>query len=172
MMTALLCTACERQDRGGDASATPFAARQGGGAPMDQFSLPSAVDNTKVDSRVFQDQVLLVTFFATWCPPCLEEIPALIDLQDKYSGSGFSVVGLSMDEEGPGVVKSLIDKTGINYPVLMADRQVARNFGGISGIPTTFLVNRSGMIIMRYIGYTDYDALALDIQEALTAGKG
>ena len=134
---------------------------------MPPFSLSSAVDDKTVNSDDFKGQVLLVTFFATWCPPCRQEIPTLIKLQDKYSLKGFSVIGLSVDEKGPKVVVKLINKTKINYPVLMADGKVARGFGGIAGIPTSFLVDREGKIFKRYPGYVPQSLLEKDIKSIL-----
>jgi len=134
---------------------------------MPAFSLSSAVDGKTVHSNDFKGKVLLVTFFATWCPPCRQEIPTLIKFQEKYSSRGFSVIGLSVDEKGPKVVVKLIDKTKINYPVLMADGKVARDFGGIAGIPTSFLIDRGGDIVKRYPGYVPSSLLQKDIKSIL-----
>ncbi len=134
---------------------------------MPEFSLSSAVDGKEVSSSDFEGQVLLVTFFATWCPPCRQEIPTLIKLQKKYAPKGFSVIGLSVDEKGPKVVVKLIEKEKINYPVLMSDSRTAKGFGGIAGIPTSFLVNRKGEIVKRYPGYVPLSLLEKDIKSEL-----
>jgi len=131
------------------------------------FSLPSAIDGKTVSSEDFKGKTLLITFFATWCPPCRQEIPALIDLQKEYAAMGFSVIGMSVDEKGPKVVMRLIEKEQINYPVLMADSAVARDFGGIVGIPTSFLVNREGKVVKRYPGYVPHALLEKDIKSIL-----
>ena len=137
------------------------------GGDMPAFSLSSAVDGKTVKSDDFKGKVLLVTFFATWCPPCRQEIPTLIQLQEEYSSKGFSVIGLSVDEKGPKVVVKLIEKTKINYPVLMADGKVAREFGGIAGIPTSFLIDKKGKIFKRYPGYVPKSLLEIDIKSIL-----
>ncbi len=134
---------------------------------MPEFSLNSAVDGKKVSSTDFKGKTLLITFFATWCPPCRKEIPSLIKLQKKYAAKGFSVIGLSVDEKGPKVVVRLIEKTKINYPVLMSDGRTAKGFGGIAGIPTSFLVNRQGEIVKRYPGYVPFSRLEKDIKAEL-----
>jgi thiol-disulfide isomerase/thioredoxin len=131
------------------------------------FSLMSAVDGKKVSSRDFRGKTLLITFFTTWCPPCRQEIPVLIELQKEFSPNDFSVIGLSMDETGPKAVIRLIEKEGINYPVLMADREVARDFGGVFSVPTSFLVNREGKVVRRYPGYAPRAMLEKDIKEIL-----
>jgi thiol-disulfide isomerase/thioredoxin len=100
-------------------------------------------------------------------PPCRQEIPTLIELQKEYAASGFTVVGLSMDEQGPNPVIRLMEKEGINYPVLMADPGVARDFGGVFSVPTSFLVNREGRIVRRYPGYVPRSMLEKDLKEIL-----
>lgn len=137
------------------------------GDDLPGFSLPSVVDGKTISSEDFKGKTLLITFFATWCPPCRQEIPALIELQKEFAASGFSVIALSMDERGPQVVLKLIEKEGINYPVVMADATVVRNFGGITGIPTTFLVDRQGRVVKRYPGYAPHSLLAKDIRAIL-----
>lgn len=134
---------------------------------MPQFTLKSALDGSSVTSNGFNGKVLLVIFFATWCPPCVEEIPSLIKLQSSFSGNGFSVVALSVDQAGPDVVARLAKKKGINYPVLMADEKTMHNFGGVYGIPVSFLVDREGDVVKRYTGYEPYQVLAKDIKSLL-----
>lgn len=134
---------------------------------MPRFSLKSVVDGKKVDSNKFQNQVVLITFFATWCPPCIEEIPSLIKLQDEFAEQGFSVVAVSVDQGGAKSVKKMVDKTGINYPVLLADSKITRDFGNIVGIPTSFLVNRKGKVIKNYPGYVGHGVFAADIKQLM-----
>jgi peroxiredoxin len=74
------------------------------------------------------------------------EIPGYIELVKKYGKDGFVVVGVSIDQAGPEVVKDFMQKNGMNYPVVMADEKVAKDFGGVEVIPTTLLIDRSGQI--------------------------
>jgi len=134
---------------------------------MPAFALPSVVDGKVVSSDSYKNQVLLVIFFATWCPPCRQEIPTLMELHRQYEARGFSVIGLSVDEGGPRIVARLVKQEKINYPVLMADRATASAFGGIAGIPTSFLVNRKGHVVKKYPGYVPHDLLARDIEAVL-----
>jgi len=80
--------------------------------PMPDFALENVLDGKIVDSKSFQGKVLLLTFFATWCPPCVEEIPTLVKLQKDLSAAGFSVIGLSVDQQGPAPVAKFIEKKG------------------------------------------------------------
>jgi thiol-disulfide isomerase/thioredoxin len=134
---------------------------------MPEFSLPTAVDGKIVSSESFKGKVILVTFFATWCPPCRQEIPLLIQLHNEYGSKGFTVIGLSVDEGGAKVVSKLVKQAEINYPVLMADRATARAFGGIAGIPTSFLVNKKGHVVKKYPGFVPHSLLARDIEAVL-----
>lgn len=162
----VVATACRQ---GGDSTEN---SRRGGTAQgvvgehpqMVSFSLPSVLDGKVVESREFAGRILLVTFFATWCPPCIQEIPNLIDLQNEFSSKGFTVLGLSVDDGSAEKVKRLVEKMGVNYPVLMADTAVAQGFGGVTGIPVSFLVDRGGSIVGRYLGYVEHDILAKDIK--------
>jgi thiol-disulfide isomerase/thioredoxin len=134
---------------------------------MPPFSLAEVTDGKTVDSQEFQGKALLVTFFATWCPPCMEEVPTLIKLQEEFAKDGFSVIGLSLDEGGPGVVVRLIRKQGINYPVVMANSGTIRDFGGVYGIPMSFLVNRNGNVVKRYTGDVPHSVLVKDIKSVM-----
>jgi len=134
---------------------------------MAHFVLPSAVDGTLIDSDAYKGRVRLINFFATWCPPCMEEVPTLIELEDKFGEKGFSVIGLSVDQSGREVVKKFVNKMKINYPVLMADEAVSSAFGGVSGIPVSFLVARDDTLLRRYIGYVDHRVLEKDMEEVL-----
>lgn len=99
-----------------------------------------------VTADQFKGKVVVVDFWATWCAPCRAEIPGYIELQKKYADDGLVIVGISIDQAGPEVVKSFAEKIGINYPLVMADEKVAAAFGGVEVIPTTFLIDRKGQI--------------------------
>ena len=136
---------------------------------MAPFKKDSLTDKAIIDSKQFDGQVLLVNFFAAWCPPCIQEVPTLIALQDSFKSKGFSVVAFSLDEGDLTPLRNLIDKYGINYPVLIADNVVTRSFGGVSGIPVTYLVNRQGRIVKKYLGYVEHDVLEEEIKNMLAA---
>jgi len=134
---------------------------------MPEFELPSALGGKIVKSKDYSGKVLLVTFFATWCPPCRQEVPTLIQLQTDYESKGFSVIGLSVDDKGKKVVAKMIKKEKVNYPILMAKGKTARDFGGVVGIPVSFLVNKQGIIVKRYTGYVQKSLLEKDIKNIL-----
>lgn len=138
-------------------------------ALMPNFILPSVVDGEDVNSNEFKGKVLLVTFFATWCGPCLQEIPTLIRLQNELSKKGFSVIGLSVDKDGRYAVKELVEKEKVNYPVLLSNHEATSGFGRISLIPTSFLINNAGEVVGEYHGHMGYQQLKQDIAPLLTS---
>ena len=134
---------------------------------MPSFSLEDVRNGKTVDSSAFDGKVLLLTFFATWCPPCAEEVPVLNQLHEELSGSGFSVVGLSVDQQGASVVSKLVTRKDIKYPVLMAKTKTTVDFGGIYGIPVAFLVNKAGHVVKKYSGYVQHEILEKDVRSLL-----
>jgi thiol-disulfide isomerase/thioredoxin len=104
------------------------------------------VQGNVVSSEQFKGQVVVVDFWATWCGPCVAEIPGFIELQRKYGKDGFTFVGISLDEAGVETVQSFVAKHGVNYPIVMATEAVQGAFGGLRVIPTTLLIDRDGQI--------------------------
>ena len=131
------------------------------------FSLPAVPGKKPVDMRDYKGKVVLLTFWATWCGPCVQEIPSLISLQKEFGSDGFAVIAISMDQGGDSLVGKMIKKTGINYPVVMGNAKVSQDFGGIFGIPTSFLVSRSGKVVKRYNGWVSHDVLEKDIKRVI-----
>jgi thiol-disulfide isomerase/thioredoxin len=131
------------------------------------FALPAVMDGTTVSSDAYKGRAMLITFFATWCSPCLQEIPALKAVEARFQNQGFSVVALSVDEGGLHPVARLVKKAGINYQVLMADQATRNNFGGVATIPTSFLVNKEGHVVKKYPGLVPRSLLERDIESVL-----
>ena len=107
----------------------------------------------------FEGKVVILDFWATWCPPCRAEVPDFVRLQAKYRDKGLAVVGLSLDAEGAKVVRPFAEEYNVNYVMLLANDETARRFGGIVGIPTTFVLDRTGRIVSKFIGKTERKVL-------------
>ncbi len=121
-------------------------------------------------------KVVLLNFWATWCEPCRSEIPILIDLQDKYGAKGFTVLGASMDDDGAKAVNPFMQNTKftvggesktMDYPVVLGNDDIATKFGGLLGMPTSFLISRDGKIVKRYIGVLNAAQIEKDVQSQL-----
>jgi thiol-disulfide isomerase/thioredoxin len=95
-------------------------------------------------------KVVLVNFWATWCPPCRAEIPALIELQEKHRDR-LQIIGISEDDDLEDV-HEYVKKMGINYPVVMATPELIAAYGGVAALPTTFVVDTEGRIVQRHLG--------------------
>ncbi|MGW8161229.1 MAG: TlpA disulfide reductase family protein [Desulfobulbales bacterium] len=152
--------ACKQQE---PAPTERYSAPSGKQVQLAPFNLMSLTDDTMLDRKQLQGQVLLVNFFATWCPPCIQEIPSFIALQNKYKAKGFTVVAFSADQGTPEQIKKFIKKHAINYPVFPAIAEVTSGFGGVTGIPVTFLINRKGEVVKKLIGYVEHDVLDEEI---------
>jgi len=110
------------------------------------------LDGQLVSSDQFNGKVVVIDFWATWCPPCRAEIPGYVALQEKYGKDGLAMVGISLDSQGPEEVKQFVAKNHMNYTVVMGDESVVAAFGGVEAIPTTFIVDRQGNIRDQKVG--------------------
>jgi cytochrome c-type biogenesis protein len=124
----------------------------------------------------YQGTVVLVNFWATWCDPCYIEIPWLIEMQQKYAAKGFTILGVSMDEEGKSAVVPFLakerfnvngQKLPMNYPIVLGNDQTADKFGGLLGYPTSFLISRDGKIVKKVQGLISYEELTKAIESQL-----
>ena len=97
-------------------------------------------------------EVVVLNFFATWCGPCRQEIPELVRLYKGLRGKGVKIIGVSLDPEPGAVLGPFISHYGITYPVLLGTREVVVDYGGITGIPTTFVIDRNGTISDYFVG--------------------
>jgi thiol-disulfide isomerase/thioredoxin len=110
------------------------------------------LDGKLVSSDQFKGKVVVLDFWATWCVPCRLEIPDYEALQRKYAGEGLVIIGVSLDQEGVAVVRRFVARHGVNYLVVMGDDDMANAFGGIDAYPTTYIIDRDGIIRDRKIG--------------------
>ncbi len=111
--------------------------------PAPDFTLRDA-SGAKVKLSDLRGKVVLLNFWATWCGPCVIEIPWFESFEQQYKSKGFEVVGVSMDEDGWKAVKPFVAEHKMNYPVLLGDDSVSQLYGGLDSLPTTFIIDRDG----------------------------
>ena len=134
------------------------------------------LDGKGIPLNGYKGKVVLVNFWATWCEPCQVEIPWLIEMQQKYSSKGFTILGVDVDDEGNKEVSAFLakerfevsgQKLPMNYPILRGNDAVADKFGGLLGYPTSFLISRDGKIVKKVQGLISYDEIAQAIESQL-----
>ncbi|MCA1816490.1 MAG: TlpA family protein disulfide reductase [Acidobacteria bacterium] len=130
------------------------------GAPAPGFTLQSP-DGQSVESRSLKGHVVVLNFWATWCQPCMAEIPELKEF--AANSPDVRVVGVALDEGGAGVVKPFVAEHGMNYTVLVGDEETFQRFGG-GGIPYTVLLDRSQRVVKMYRGAITRQKLEQDIK--------
>ena len=114
----------------------------------------------------YQGKVVMLDFWATWCGPCRIEIPGFIELQKRYAAQGFTMIGISMDDS-PEPVVGFYKELQMNYPVAIGNDRLGELYGGMPGLPTTFLIGRDGRIYAKHVGAYDPSVFETEIKELL-----
>lgn len=124
------------------------------------------VSELKKKISAFEDKVIIVDFWATWCPPCEDEIPGFINLYKKYKDKGVEILGIALDIEGSKAVKPFAKKMGINYPLYIGGYDMHQEFE-IAGLPTTLIFNKKGKLKVKHVGYASEREFEHDILNLL-----
>ena len=120
-----------------------------------------------LNSSDFKGKILVIDFWATWCPPCVHEIPGYIEFQKKHAGDKVVLVGLSLDEGPADAVKKFANAKGINYPVAIAPQELLLQFASVEGIPATFIVDRDGKLRFMKVGAAPIEDLEKTVASLL-----
>lgn len=127
------------------------------------------LEGREIRADQFSGRVVLLNFWATYCPPCRQEIPELIRFSKETSTNTAVIIGVSTDESGATVVRPFAAARGINYPMLLADSNTVDQFGGVSAIPTTFVIDAEGNLRFRHLGTLSRSQLAKLVAIARTS---
>jgi cytochrome c biogenesis protein CcmG/thiol:disulfide interchange protein DsbE len=139
--------------------------RTSGLRPAPDFSLTDlSGQNFRLSD--YRGKVVILDFWATWCDPCKQEIPHFIEMQNRYASQGLQVLGVSMDDDEPPV-RQFRQQFKMNYPVALGNAKLADQYGGILGLPITFVIDRNGRITARHVGATDASVIEAEIRKLL-----
>jgi thiol-disulfide isomerase/thioredoxin len=118
----------------------------------------------------YRGKWVLLNFWASWCGPCLEEMPRLSVWQRAYGSDGLQIIGVSMDDDVKPV-RRLMARTPAAYPIVLGDAKLGETFGGVLGLPLTYLIDPHGRIVERFQGVTDLARMEAQITRHLTGGR-
>lgn len=135
----------------------------GQGAKTKQFSgdakklsfTVTDLNGQPVDMRQFFGKVVIVDFWDTWCGPCQREIPHFVELYSQYKGKGLEIVGVAFARQGKAAVKQFTNDFKINYTSALISEEAIRLFGSPSGIPTTYIIDQTGNVVEKVVGYRE-----------------
>ncbi len=170
LIVAALCAALVAGCGGaGKENGDNGAAGKAAAAAGPDFALKS-LDGDVVRLADLRGSVVIVDFWATWCPPCRMALPHLQSISNEYGGRGVKIVAIAMDEQGESVVRPFVAKNNLTFTVVLPDGQVDRAFGGVRSLPTTFVIGPDGKIFKKLIGF-DPNSTPQALVEAIKALK-
>ncbi len=149
------------------------------GKPAPNFTLTD-LQGRKVSLSDYKGKAVLINFWATWCGPCKVEIPWFTKLHDQYASKGFEILGISNDDldkddkpkllEEKAAISKFTEDMHMNYPVLLDADSITQPYGGVDSLPTSFFVNRQGVVVAQTVGLVSRDEVEANIQKALGTG--
>jgi thiol-disulfide isomerase/thioredoxin len=164
-LAAMMWMSARQARRGSGSMLADTGPTKGKVAPA--FSLTDVRTGKAVQLGDYQGKAVVLNFWATWCAPCREEIPWLVDLQKQYGPQGLQVLGVAMDDGGKDTIVNFAEDMKINYPVLQGNETVGDAYGGVSALPTTFYIARDGRIAAHGLGAPSRSAIERNIKLAL-----
>lgn len=165
LIVALGFAACLSTLHRGNAAESSHANTRATHPHAPEFSLTDLAGR-KLALAAYRGKVVLLNFWATWCVPCRAEIPRLVDLENKYRSRGFRIIGISLDDHAKPV-RTFYEQFKMNYPVTIGDAALAERYGGILGLPVSFLIGCDGRIYARRAGEIDVPKLRQKIGRLL-----
>ncbi|MBU0599347.1 TlpA family protein disulfide reductase [bacterium] len=115
----------------------------------------------------FAGKVIILNFWATWCGPCKDEILDFVELYNKYKDKGLTIIGVNLNQTNEDEVKQVIERMKVSYPVVIANARVIKDYGGIRGIPATFVINQKGDLVKKFIGYRSKEVFENEVKRLI-----
>lgn len=146
------------------------------GKPAPDFTLED-LNGKKVSLSSYKGKAVMINFWATWCGPCKIETPWLVELRNQYAAQGFEILGISTDDidrgdqakfaEDKQEIARFVQRMKMPYPILIEGDKLSHPYGGLDAMPTSFFVNREGIVIAAQMGITSKDEMEGQIKKAL-----
>jgi thiol-disulfide isomerase/thioredoxin len=124
------------------------------------------IQGKPVNKANWAGKVVLVNFWATWCPPCREEIPELLELKKQYRDR-LEIVGISEDDDSPSKVLKFAQQQGMTYPIVMYTPELVASYGGVPALPTSFLIDTQGRVVQKHTGLYPIESYQEEIRALL-----
>lgn len=147
-----------------------FVRIPGGGGPAPTWTMPD-LEGRPVASTNFLGRVVVLNFWATWCPPCLRELPELRAFHQAHEARGAVVIGAATDDGGAAKVKPFVERNRLNYPILVAGPEVQQTFA-VTSLPSTWIIGRDGRVAARYLGALTREELERVVAPLLDPSHG
>jgi peroxiredoxin len=123
--------------------------------PAPDFTFPR-LDGKMVSLSDYKGKVVLVNIWATWCPPCVDEMPSMEKLYRKFKGKNFEILAVSIDEPGLKAVAPFMKKSNLTFPALIDSEGAVKAVYGITGIPESFIIDQQGLLLKKIVGPVDW----------------
>ncbi len=152
------------------------------GKPAPAFVLED-LSGRKVSLAGFKGKAVMINFWATWCGPCKLETPWLVELRNQYASQGFEILGISAEAdnlapddkagwaEDKAAIAKFVQQQHMPYPVLINGDSISKDYGGLEAMPTTFFVDRKGIVVAAQMGITSKDEMAAKIEKIIASEK-
>jgi len=155
IMFGMLLTLSACNKTGSVTTASPIA-KENSAAP--DISVVSITDGSTLKLSSLKGKVVLLNFWATWCPPCREEIPSMMKLNSALLGKPFQMIAVSMDEGGKPAIESFFKESGFSLPTYLDQSGNAGKVYGVTGVPESFIIDRQGILVKKIIGGIAWDS--------------
>ena len=133
----------------------PGKPRLGKGVPAPDFALPD-LDGNMINLADYKGKVVFLNIWATWCPPCVEEMPSMEKLYQELKAEGFEILAVSMDVAGAQAVLPFMKKYKLNFPALTDTEGALKSLYQTTGVPESFVIDKDGIIVEKVIGPRDW----------------